>query len=65
MDRKDIKMRRRHKIPTNDFEAIEKFESYEDDDLAVKMLEFYQGERDKGVPLKDAYLTTLQTYSSI
>ena len=58
-------MRQGYKIPTNDFEVIEKFDSYEDDDLAVKMAEFYQGERDKGISLEDAYLRTLQIYSDL
>ncbi len=51
-------------MPQNDFEVIEKFDSYEDDDLAVKMVEFYQEQRDRNVSLKEAYLETLQVYDT-
>ncbi len=58
-------MKQGYKIPRNDFEVIEKFDSFENDnDLAMKMVEFYQEQRDRNVPLKDAYLKTLQTYST-
>ncbi len=60
-----IKMKQGYRIPKNDFEVIEKFDSYEDDDLAVKMVQFYQEQRDKGVLLEDAYLKTLQIYSAL
>ncbi len=53
-------MNQGYKIPQNDFEVIEKFDSYEDDELAIKMIEFYQEQRDRNVSLEDAYLNTLQ-----
>ncbi len=51
------------KIPQSDFEVIEKFDSYEDDDLTVKMIELYQELRKSNVPLEDAYFKVLQRYS--
>ena len=51
-----------YKVPKNDVEAIKKFDSYEDDNLAIKMIEFYQEQRDKDLLLEDAYLKTLQNY---
>ncbi len=53
-------MNQGYRVPRNDFEVIEKFDSYDDDDLAVKMVEFYQEQRDRGISLEDAYLKTLQ-----
>ena len=57
-------MNKGYRIPKNDFEVIEKFDSYKDDDLAIKMVEFYQEQRDRDVPLEDAYLKTLQICST-
>ncbi len=56
-------MNQEYKLPRNDFEIIEKFDSYDNDDLAIKMVEFYQKQRDGNVPLRDAYIRTLQIYS--
>ena len=33
-------MKQGYRIPKNDFEVIEKFDSYEDDDLTIKMVQF-------------------------
>ena len=52
-------------IPQSDFEVIEKFDSYEDDDLAIKMTEFYQELRDRNISLEDAYFKTLQHYRAL
>ncbi len=57
-------MNQGYREPKNDFEVIEKFDSYDDDDLAVKMIEFYQEQRDRNVSLENAYLKTLQIYST-
>ena len=57
-------MNQGYRVPRNDFEVIEKFDSYEDDDLAIKMVEFYQEQRDRNIPLEDAYLKTLQVCSA-
>ncbi len=59
-----IKMNQGHRVPKTDFEVIERFDSCEDNDLAVKMVEFYQEQRDRNVSLEDAYLKTLQDYST-
>ncbi len=53
-----------YKTPQNDFEVIEHFDSYEDDNLAVEMVDFYGEKRAKGIPLEEAYLETLQTYDT-
>ena len=57
-------MNQGYRSPRNDFEVIEKFDSYEDDDLAVNMIEFYQEQRDRNIPLENAYFKTLQTYNT-
>ncbi len=53
-----------YKAPQNDFEVIEHFDSYEDDDLAVEMVDFYGEQRARGIPLEEAYLKTLQTHDT-
>ncbi len=57
-------MNQGYKVPRNDFEIIEKFDSYDDDDLAIKMVEFYQEQRARNIPLEESYLKTLQIYST-
>ncbi len=57
-------MKQGYKAPQNDFEAVEHFDLYDDDDLVVKMVDFYEEQRTKGIPLEEAYLRTLQTYST-
>ena len=60
-------MNREHRVPQNDFRVIEYFESYidKDEDSAVKMVEFYQEQRDRSIPLAEAFLSTLQHFSSV
>ena len=58
-------MDQEYKIPQSDFEVIEKFDSYDDDDLVVKMVEFYQELRDRNISLEDTYFTTLQQYGTV
>ena len=53
------------KQPQNDFEVIGHFEAYRDEDLGLRMIEFYQEQRDNGIPLGVAFLRTLQIFSSI
>ena len=58
-------MNQRYRIPKNDFEAIEYFDSYEDDNLAVEMIEFYQEQRGRNIPLEKAYLETLENCETL
>ena len=58
-------MTQAYTIPRNDFEAIEKFDSYKDDGLVIKMVEFYQEQRNRNVPLENTYLKTLEIYNTL
>ena len=56
-------MNEKYKLPRNEFEIIEKFDSY-DDNLAINMVKFYQRQRDGNTPLKEAYIRTLQVWDN-
>ncbi len=56
-------MNQGYRIPQSDFEVIEEFDSYEDDDLAIKMTELYQELRSRNIPLEKAYFKTLQHFA--